>query len=94
MVRKSWCCGSWVQDVRFTPDDARRLTESVLHKARDWQLRPFIGASFPLERVVEAHTLIAERRTLGKSLILVGASSDADGAGEDAERSEQLGGGH
>lgn len=67
-----------IQDVWFAPDDARRLTESVLHKARDGQLRPFIGDRFPLERVAEAHTLIAERRTLGKSLILVGASSDAD----------------
>jgi NADPH2:quinone reductase len=53
------------------PEAMRRLTESALDAAADGTLRPIIGQRYPLERADEAHTAIEERRTVGKTLLVV-----------------------
>ncbi|MFI6513137.1 zinc-binding dehydrogenase [Streptosporangium sp. NPDC050855] len=49
----------------------RELLAEALSLAAEGRIRPHIGATFPLERARDAHTSLAERRTVGKSLLLV-----------------------
>ena len=46
------------------------LTEALALAARG-TIRPVIGATYPLDDAVKAHTALAERTTIGKSLLLV-----------------------
>jgi NADPH:quinone reductase len=50
----------------------RELLRLALDQAAAGQLRPAIGATYPLERAAEAHRALAARTTVGKSLLLVG----------------------
>lgn len=53
------------------PDTVRqRLTEALSLTVRG-RMRPVIGATYPLERARDAHASLAERATLGKSLLLI-----------------------
>ncbi|UPK76887.1 zinc-binding dehydrogenase [Nocardioidaceae bacterium SCSIO 66511] len=47
-----------------------RLAEA-LESVAQGSLRPVIGASFPLERAADAHASLEQRKTIGKSLLLV-----------------------
>ncbi|PSK89383.1 NADPH2:quinone reductase [Murinocardiopsis flavida] len=48
----------------------RERTERALALAAEGRIRPAIGATYPLERAADAHTSLAERTTVGKSLLL------------------------
>lgn len=54
------------------PDEttARTLLERTVALAADGVVRPNIGATFPLKRAADAHQALAERTTLGKSLLI------------------------
>ncbi|WP_280846295.1 MULTISPECIES: zinc-binding dehydrogenase [unclassified Streptomyces] len=49
----------------------RELLTEALVLAAQRRIRPVIGATYPLERARDAHTSLAERTTVGKSLLLV-----------------------
>nr|BFE85312.1 hypothetical protein GCM10020093_079130 [Planobispora longispora] len=49
------------------------LMNLALERAAQGRLRPAIGAAYPLERAADAHRALAERATVGKSLLLVGS---------------------
>ncbi|MFD6565778.1 zinc-binding dehydrogenase [Micromonospora profundi] len=55
------------------PDQAtvRELLGLALERAAQGRLRPAIGATYPLERAEDAHRALAERATVGKSLLLI-----------------------
>lgn len=59
-----------IRDLGFAPDDARRLTAVALADAAHRRLTPAIVRPLPLERAVDAHRAIDERRTAGKTLLL------------------------
>ncbi|MFI7049614.1 zinc-binding dehydrogenase [Streptosporangium sandarakinum] len=53
---------------------AREWLALALERATEGRLRPAIGAVYPLERAADAHRALAERATVGKSLLLPGAT--------------------
>lgn len=53
------------------PELVRTLLERVLDLAAAGRIRPAIGATFPLADAAAAHVSLAERATVGKSLLLV-----------------------
>ncbi|WP_049567865.1 zinc-binding dehydrogenase [Nonomuraea sp. SBT364] len=53
------------------PADMRAWLTEALDLAARGSLRPAIGATFPLERARDAHVSLEERRTVGKSLLLM-----------------------
>ncbi|MFC3893840.1 zinc-binding dehydrogenase [Lentzea rhizosphaerae] len=56
------------------PPDVATVSElmtEVLALAAQGRLRPFIGATYPLEQAADAHRSLEERATLGKSLLLI-----------------------
>jgi NADPH2:quinone reductase len=55
--------------TRPTPETMREATESALAAAAEGRLRPVIGQRFPLDRAADAHTAIAGRGTVGKTLL-------------------------
>jgi NADPH:quinone reductase len=56
-----------------SPDQStvNALLAEALRLTAKGDIRPTIGATFPLERAVEAHTSLEARNTVGKSLLLV-----------------------
>jgi NADPH2:quinone reductase len=54
------------------PDELVDLSRAALHAVADGSLRPVIGQTFPLSDAAAAHTAIAARRTVGKTLLVVG----------------------
>ena len=54
---------------RPTPEATRELTTFALAEAAAGRLRPVIGQRFPLARAADAHTAIAARDTVGKTLL-------------------------
>jgi NADPH2:quinone reductase len=53
------------------PELAQTLLKQVLELAAAGRIRPTIGATFPLADAATAHTSLAERATVGKSLLLM-----------------------
>jgi NADPH2:quinone reductase len=53
------------------PELVRALLERVLDLAAAGRIHPAIGATFPLADAAAAHASLAERATVGKSLLLV-----------------------
>lgn len=53
------------------PEASRAASESALRAAADRRLVPVIGRRVPLEQVADAHRALEERRTTGKTLLLV-----------------------
>lgn len=53
----------------------RELLGLALERAAQGRLRPAIGATYPLAQAADAHRALAERATVGKSLLLVGGRS-------------------
>jgi NADPH2:quinone reductase len=58
-----------------SPATVSELLTEVLTLTAQGRLRPFIGATYPLERASEAHRSLEARTTLGKSLLLVTAAA-------------------
>ncbi|MFE0151027.1 zinc-binding dehydrogenase [Nonomuraea sp. NPDC059007] len=52
-------------------DEVRDVLAQALDLAAKGVITPRIGATFPLERAADAHASLAERATVGKSLLLV-----------------------
>ena len=52
-------------------DTVRALLTQALGLAADGRIRPVIGATYPLDRARDAHVSLAERTTVGKSLLLI-----------------------
>ncbi|GII31497.1 zinc-binding dehydrogenase [Planotetraspora mira] len=52
-------------------DTVRELLTEALALAAEGRIRPFIGATHPLDRAADAHLSLAERNTVGKSLLLI-----------------------
>lgn len=61
-----------IRDVWLAPGDARRLTAGALADAAAGRLRPAVTRALPLRRAADAHRVIDERRTAGKTVLLVG----------------------
>ncbi|RBQ17180.1 NADPH:quinone reductase [Spongiactinospora rosea] len=53
------------------PDVARDNLTRAVALAAEGRITPVIGATYPLERAADAHRSLAERTTLGKSLLFV-----------------------
>ncbi|MFC7404129.1 zinc-binding dehydrogenase [Georgenia alba] len=51
--------------------EVRELLSTALDLVAQGRIRPVIGATFPLERAADAHASLAERTTVGKSLLFV-----------------------
>jgi NADPH2:quinone reductase len=62
-----------IRDLWFAPDAARRLTACGAREAAQGRLVPAIVRPLPLRRAADAHRVIDERRTAGKTLLLAGA---------------------
>jgi NADPH2:quinone reductase len=60
-----------IEQVQFTPAQARPLTERALAEAVTGRLIPVIGQTYPLARAAEAHAAIEARDVVGKTLLLV-----------------------
>jgi NADPH2:quinone reductase len=60
-----------IRDVWFAPGDARRLTAGALADAAAGRLRPAVTRPLPLRRASDAHRAVDERRTAGKTVLLV-----------------------
>ncbi len=58
-----------IEQVQFTPADARRLTEQAMSDAVAGRVRPIIGKTFPLARAADAHRAIEARDVIGKTLL-------------------------
>lgn len=58
-------------DLGNDADKNHRNLRRLLADAAAGKVRPFVGQTFPLERAGEAHAAIEERRTVGKTVLLV-----------------------
>ncbi|MEV7283875.1 zinc-binding dehydrogenase [Streptomyces sp. NPDC093252] len=57
------------------PEAVREMLTGALDLTARGRLRPAIGATYPLERAADAHRALAERATVGKSLLVTGVES-------------------
>lgn len=62
----------WGAYVMGSPGRCAEIGEAVGAMIEAGQVRPIVGASFPLEQAIEAFRLIDERRALGKVVLTVG----------------------
>ncbi len=65
-----------IRDVWFAPAEARRLTAAALADAAAGRLRPLVTRALPLERAADAHRVVDERRTAGKTVLVVDRPDD------------------
>jgi hypothetical protein len=65
-----------IRDLWFAPEDARRLTAAALADAAAGRARPLVTRALPLHRTADAHRVIDERRTAGKTLVVVDRPDD------------------
>ncbi|GII97291.1 zinc-binding dehydrogenase [Sinosporangium siamense] len=56
-----------------SPAERQALLKQALSLTAQGRLRPIIGATFPLGQARDAHVSLTERKTLGKSLLLISA---------------------
>jgi NADPH2:quinone reductase len=56
--------------MRLRPDVVREAIGEVVGLWRSAAVRPYVGATFPLERATDAHRLIEERRHVGKVVLV------------------------
>jgi NADPH:quinone reductase len=59
-----------IDQVQLDPATARRLVAKALVLVAAGRLRAVIGQTFPLEQAAAAHAAVADRHTLGKTLLL------------------------
>lgn len=62
-----------LEDGPRDPAGVRELLAQALALTAQGRIRPVIGATYPLERARDAHVSLAERTTVGKSLLLISA---------------------
>jgi NADPH2:quinone reductase len=60
---------AWSADLDAEPDWLRRQLDALIQMYAAGQIRPEIGARFPLERAAEAIAALAERRAIGKMVV-------------------------
>jgi NADPH2:quinone reductase len=60
-----------VRGARPSPEEMMELTRAALTEAAAGRLRPVIGQTFPLAGAADAHAAMEERRTIGKTLLMV-----------------------
>jgi NADPH2:quinone reductase len=60
-----------IEQVQFGAARQTELTGQALAQAAAGHLTPVIGQVFPLERAAEAHTALAARSIIGKTLLIV-----------------------
>jgi NADPH:quinone reductase len=60
-----------IEQVQFGAARQTELTGQALAQAAAGRLTPVIGQVFPLERAAEAHTALATRSVIGKTLLIV-----------------------
>src|SRR5215472_4490656 len=63
-----------VRGVPIAPAEMVKLARAALDELAAGRLRPVIGQTFPLEQAASAHAAIEARETVGKTLLLVGAT--------------------
>jgi NADPH2:quinone reductase len=59
-----------IEQVQFSPADARALTARALTETAEGRLRPLIGQTFPLADAADAHAAIEAREVIGKTLLI------------------------
>ncbi|GAA3389639.1 zinc-binding dehydrogenase [Cryptosporangium minutisporangium] len=59
-----------IADVQLPPERMRNLLARALDEAAAGRLKPAIGATFPLEKAVDAHAALAARAVPGKALLI------------------------
>lgn len=59
-----------IEQVQFSPEQAKPLTERALAAAADGRIRPVIGQTFALAKAADAHAAIETRHVVGKTLLL------------------------
>ncbi|MFD9359756.1 zinc-binding dehydrogenase [Streptomyces sp. NPDC060031] len=60
-----------IADVQLAPHERAELATQALHAVAKGDLRPVIGATFPLARAASAHEAIESRELVGKTVITV-----------------------
>jgi len=74
LVKNRAALGSSLRHYRFNePDKLRRSVEALMGWYREGKLRPLISQRLPLEKAVEAITLLTDRKALGKIVVIPGA---------------------
>jgi len=73
--------GGSLQNFIRTREELLRRANDVIAGIREGWLKLNIGAVLPLEQADEAHKLLESRKTVGKVVLLVAASSQAAGSG-------------
>ncbi len=56
--------------MRLSPGRVHEAANEVLEAWADGNVRPLVGATFPLEQAADAHRLIEERRHVGKVVLV------------------------
>jgi len=66
-------CGIYgLNMLRYPRETSRAAMEKILAGAEEGWIRPHVGATFPLEKVAEAHAYIQDRKNIGKVVLTVG----------------------
>lgn len=61
-----------IEQVQYPPGRHAELVRDALAEASAGRLRPVIGQVFSLERAADAHTTLATRSAIGKTVLLAG----------------------
>lgn len=64
-----------MEQVRFAPDELRRLAEQAVEELAAGRLTTTVGLALPLERASEAHAALEARELVGKAVLLVTAQA-------------------
>ncbi|WP_219466652.1 zinc-binding dehydrogenase [Nonomuraea rhizosphaerae] len=73
-----------MEQVRFAPEEFRRLAGRAMAEAAAGRLATEIGLALPLEQAARAHAALASRELIGKAVLLVTAEDTGEGTGEKA----------
>ena len=71
MYKNQAVIGYWLAGQISRSDRITLAVMSLMQYLLSGQLQIIVGQTFPLEQAVEAHKAIAERRTMGKVVLLV-----------------------
>jgi NADPH:quinone reductase-like Zn-dependent oxidoreductase len=56
--------------MKLRPDVVQAATRELLALWETGAVKPLVGATFPLERAGDAHSLIEERKSVGKVVLV------------------------
>ena len=71
MYKNQAIIGYWLASQLSRPERITQAVMSLMQYLLSGQLEIIVGQTYPLEQAVEAHRAIAERRTIGKVVLLV-----------------------